>query len=85
MKSSKTIRLDALAPHTGPERSAMGLAEANLVPRQEPDHRLAENERLINQARQERLRHETRIREAERRIRTGLGIIRRATLRVVSP
>lgn len=62
----------------------MGLAEVGLVPQQEPDRRLAENQRLIDETRRERLRHETRIREAERRIRTGLSIIRRATLRVVT-
>lgn len=43
-----------------------------------------ENERLIASARDERVRHEAILRRADRRIRNGLDLIRRGTLRVVS-
>lgn len=48
------------------------------------DPRLADNARLLTEARRDRVRHEAVLREADRKIRSGLNLIRRATLRVVS-
>jgi hypothetical protein len=59
------------------------LAELDDVTPRETDPRLSENERLISETRRERIQHEGRIREASRRISSGLGVIRRATLRVI--
>jgi hypothetical protein len=45
---------------------------------------LAENDRLIADARTERVKHEAALRIADRKIRSGIATLRSATLRVVS-
>ena len=57
----------------------MGVAERKHV----EQGLVEDNEELLDHARQERIRHEAILRQADRRIRAGLEAIRRATLRVV--
>lgn len=53
----------------------------------EPDNHVANiydaNLRLLDRVRTGRVRHESMLRDSDRKIRTGIDMIRRATLRVV--
>jgi hypothetical protein len=66
------------------EESAMGVVEREHGTEHAPMSLVERNERLLAEAREERVRDEAVLRRAERRVRTGLEAIRRSTLRVVS-
>jgi hypothetical protein len=62
----------------------MSLVETDRAAPTSSDPRIADNERLLADARADRVRHEAMLRQAERKLRDGLAMIRRATLRVIS-
>lgn len=62
----------------------MSTAEDHHV-RETTSERLAQNEALLHRHRVRRVRREAALRQADRSFRAGLALIRRATLRVVSP
>jgi hypothetical protein len=64
------------------EASAMGVLEQRHV--DETRLSLDENEELLRAARKERVQHEAMLRRADRRIRAGLDLIRRGTLRLIT-
>jgi hypothetical protein len=66
------------------ETTGREMALIEQSPSEHHDALSAENARLLAQARHDRIRHEGSIREAERKFRSGLELIRKATLRVVS-